>query len=136
MFLVICLVLIIGYPVAFSLAGTALLFAAVGTLSGVFDAAFLAALPNRIFGTINNVTLIAVPLFVLMGIMLERSKVAEALLQNMAAVFGQMRGGLGVSVIVVGALLAAANDIPEHWLKSLKSIKRLRCDTLDPIFYS
>ncbi|MEM8498459.1 MAG: TRAP transporter large permease subunit [Pseudomonadota bacterium] len=111
MFVVICLVLIIGYPVAFSLAGTALLFAAVGAVSGVFDAAFLAALPNRIFGTINNVTLIAVPLFVLMGIMLERSKVAEALLQNMAAVFGQMRGGLGVSVIVVGALLAASTGI-------------------------
>lgn len=111
MFLTICLVLMIGYPVAFSLAGTALLFALVGGLAGVFDAAFLAALPNRVFGTISNVTLIAVPLFVLMGVMLERSKVAEALLQNMAAAFGSVRGGLGVSVILVGAMLAASTGI-------------------------
>ncbi|MFK8019074.1 MAG: TRAP transporter large permease subunit [Pseudomonadales bacterium] len=111
MFAVVCGVLIIGYPVAFSLAGTALLFAFFGSLGGVFDIAFLEALPNRVFGTINNTTLIAVPLFVLMGIMLERSKLAEALLENMTAVFGQMRGGLGVSVIVVGALLAASTGI-------------------------
>lgn len=111
MFVVVCLVLVIGYPVAFSLAGTALLFAFFGSIAGVFDVAFLEALPNRIFGTISNTTLIAVPLFVLMGIMLERSKVAEALLENMAAAFGQIRGGLGVAVIVVGALLAASTGI-------------------------
>ncbi len=111
MFLAVCLVLMAGYPVAFSLAGTALLFALFGSIGGVFDAAYLHALPNRIFGTISNTTLIAVPLFILMGVMLERSRVAEALLQNMAAIFGEMRGGLGVSVICVGALLAASTGI-------------------------
>lgn len=111
MFITVCLVLVIGYPVAFSLGGTALLFAVLGYFGGVFDMAFLQAMPNRMFGTISNGTLIAVPLFVLMGVMLERSKVAEALLENMAAAFGSMRGGLGVSVIVVGALLAASTGI-------------------------
>jgi TRAP-type mannitol/chloroaromatic compound transport system permease large subunit len=104
MFLTVCLVLMAGYPVAFSLAGTALLFAFVGTVAGNFDPAYLQALPNRLFGIMQNGTLIAVPLFVLMGIMLEKSRLAEDLLGSMAALFGRFRSGLGVSVVLVGAV--------------------------------
>ena len=111
MFLTVCLVLMAGYPVAFSLAGTALLFAFVGMLSGHFDPAYLQALPNRLFGIMQNGTLIAVPLFVLMGIMLEKSRLAEDLLGSMASLFGRFRSGLGVSVVLVGALLAASTGI-------------------------
>ena len=111
MFLAVCLVLMLGYPVAFSLAGTALVFAGAGILAGYFDPAFLSALPSRLFGTINNTTLIAVPLFVLMGVMLEKSKLAEQLLDSMAVLFGQLRGGLAISVVAVGMLLAASTGI-------------------------
>ncbi len=111
MFLCVCLVLLLGYPVAFSLAGTALLFAWVGGMTGHFDAVFLQALPNRLYGIMTNQTLIAVPLFVFMGVMLERSRVAENLLDTMAALFGSMRGGLGISVTLVGMLLAASTGI-------------------------
>jgi len=111
MFLAVCLLLMLGYPVAFTLAGTALAFAAGGILTGQFDAGFLSALPGRIFGTISNDTLIAVPLFILMGIILEKSRVAEELLGSMAKLFGTMRGGLGISVVVVGMLLAASTGI-------------------------
>src|SRR5512139_3680807 len=111
MFLVICLTLMAGYPVAFTLAGTALLFAFGGELLGVFDGSFLEAMPNRVFGVMTNETLIAVPLFVFMGVMLERSKVAEALLTTMGELFGSLRGGLGYSVVIVGALLAASTGI-------------------------
>ena len=111
MFLTVCAVLMAGYPVAFSLAGTALLFAFFGMLAGHFDPAYLQALPNRLFGIMQNGTLIAVPLFVLMGIMLEKSRLAEDLLASMAALFGRFRSGLGVSVVVVGALLAASTGI-------------------------
>ena len=111
MFVAVCLLLMLGYPVAFTLAGTALAFAVGGILAGHFDAGFLAALPGRIFGTISNDTLIAVPLFVLMGVILEKSRVAEELLGSMAKLFGTMRGGLGISVIVVGMLLAASTGI-------------------------
>jgi len=111
MFLTVCLVLMAGYPVAFSLAGTALLFASVGMVTGHFDPAFLQALPNRLFGIMQNSTLIAVPLFVLMGIMLEKSRLAEDLLGSMAQLFGNFRSGLGVSVVIVGALLAASTGI-------------------------
>ena len=111
MFLSVCVVLMAGYPVAFSLAGTALLFAFAGMLTGHFDPAYLQALPNRLFGIMQNGTLIAVPLFVLMGIMLEKSRLAEDLLGSMAALFGRFRSGLGVSVVVVGALLAASTGI-------------------------
>ena len=111
MFLAVCLLLMLGYPVAFTLAGTALAFAVGGILTGQFDAGFLSALPGRIFGTISNDTLIAVPLFILMGIILEKSKVAEELLGSMAKLFGTMRGGLGISVVVVGMLLAASTGI-------------------------
>ncbi|RLA55713.1 MAG: C4-dicarboxylate ABC transporter [Gammaproteobacteria bacterium] len=111
MFLAVCLLLMLGYPVAFTLAGTALAFAAGGILAGSFDPDFLAALPGRIFGTISNTTLIAVPLFILMGVILEKSRVAEELLGSMAKVFGGLRGGLGISVVVVGMLLAASTGI-------------------------
>jgi tripartite ATP-independent transporter DctM subunit len=111
LFVAACLVLLSGYPVAFSLAGTALLFAWIGTLTGSFDAAFLQAMPNRLYGIMTNDTLLAVPLFVFMGVMLERSRVAEQLLQNMGALFGSLRGGLGISVILVGTLLAASTGI-------------------------
>ncbi len=111
MFLAICLVLMLGYPVAFSLAGTALAFAWIGSLTGHFDGVFLEALPNRIYGIMTNDTLIAVPLFVFMGVMLERSRVAENLLDTMASLFGPLRGGLGISVTLVGMLLAASTGI-------------------------
>ncbi|CAA0115390.1 C4-dicarboxylate TRAP transporter large permease protein DctM [Halioglobus japonicus] len=111
LFLAVCLLLMLGYPVAFTLAGTALAFAAGGVLGGVFDAGFLSALPGRIFGTINNTTLIAVPLFILMGNILEKSRIAEELLDSMARLFGGLRGGLGISVVVVGMFLAASTGI-------------------------
>ena len=111
MFAGVCLVLLLGYPVAFSLAGTALGFAWLGFGLEIFDEAFLEALPNRLYGIMTNETLLAVPLFVFMGVMLERSKVAENLLDDMSALFGTMRGGLGVSVIIVGMLLAASTGI-------------------------
>ncbi len=105
MFAAVCVLLMFGYPVAFTLAGTALLFAAVGTIAGTFDPSFLEALPGRLFGTVSNVTLVAVPLFVLMGVILEKSRVAEELLESMAALLGRLRGGLAISVVLVGALL-------------------------------
>ncbi|MEH6576190.1 MAG: TRAP transporter large permease subunit [Amphritea sp.] len=111
LFLGAIFVLLMGYSVAFSLAGTGLLFAAIGTLTGHFDATFLEAIPNRLFGIMTNSVLIAVPLFVFMGVMLEKSKVAEELLDTMAALFGPIRGGLGISVTVVGMLLAASTGI-------------------------
>ncbi|MDA8651772.1 TRAP transporter large permease subunit [Porticoccaceae bacterium] len=111
MFITVCLVLMAGYPVALSLAGTAIAFAFIGALSGYFDAAFLQALPNRLFGTMENTTLVAVPLFIFMGVMLEKSRLSEDLLESMADVFGQFRSGLGISVVMVGALLAASTGI-------------------------
>jgi len=111
LFIVVCGILLLGYPVALTLAGTALAFAYLGEAMGLFDVAFLQALPNRLFGIMMNETLIAVPLFVFMGVMLERSKVAENLLDTMAALFGSMRGGLGISVTLVGMLLAASTGI-------------------------
>ncbi len=111
LFAAVCLLLMLGFPVAFTLAGTALGFAAVGILCGVFDVGFLSALPGRVFGTINNTTLIAVPLFILMGTILEKSRIAEDLLSSMARVFSGLKGGLGISVVVVGSLLAASTGI-------------------------
>ena len=111
LFLCICLVLMCGFPVAFSLAGTSLLFAAIGTLTGTFDTSLLTAVPNRLYGTITNANLFAVPMFIFMGMMLEKSRIAESLLEGMAMLFGKMRGGLGISVILVGMLLAASTGI-------------------------
>nr|CRH06310.1 TRAP dicarboxylate transporter, DctM subunit [Candidatus Magnetococcus massalia] len=111
LFLMVCIVLLAGYPVAFSLAGTALLFAWGGSALDLFDPMDLEFLPNRIFGIMTNETLIAVPLFIFMGMMLERSRVAEELLDTMAALFGPLRGGLGISVTVVGMLMAASTGI-------------------------
>lgn len=111
MFAAACIVLLFGYPVALSLAGTALIFAAGGIISGTFDAAFLLATPNRLYGLVTNQTLIAVPLFVFMGCMLQRSKLAENLLESMAELFKGSNGGLGISVAIVGMLLAASTGI-------------------------
>jgi tripartite ATP-independent transporter DctM subunit len=103
--------LLSGYPVAMALGGTALLFAALGSWLEVFDSAFLLALPNRIYGIMTNETLVAVPLFVFMGAVLERARIAEDLLDTMAELFGSLRGGLGLSVTTVGALMAASTGI-------------------------
>ncbi|MCH7794710.1 MAG: TRAP transporter large permease subunit, partial [Proteobacteria bacterium] len=111
MFLAACGVLILGYPVAFSLAGTALAFASLGYLLDVFNMNLLGGLPSRYFGVMVNEVLVAVPLFVFMGVMLERSRIAEQLLETMGMMFGQMRGGLGLSVVFVGMLLAASTGI-------------------------
>ena len=111
MFAAVCLLLMLGYPVAFTLSGTALLFASVGILFGNFDVSFLEALPGRVLGTVSYTALIAVPLFVLMGVILEKSRVAEELLSSMAALLGGVRGGLAVAVVIVGALLAASTGI-------------------------
>ena len=111
MFLVVCLLLMAGYPVALTLGGIGLAFATAGALFGVFDASFIQAMPNRLFGIMSNDVLLAVPLFVFMGVMLEKSRIAEDLLDTMALLFGKRRGGLGISVIIVGALLAASTGI-------------------------
>lgn len=111
MFLAVCLVLLLGYPVAFSLGGTALAFAAGGLLTGVLDFSDLTFLPGRLYGVMVNTSLLAVPLFVFMGVVLEKSKVAEALLTSMGQLMGRLPGGLGLSIIVVGALLAASTGI-------------------------
>ncbi len=111
MFFAICLALMLGYPVAFTLAGVALWFAGAGILSGHFDPHILLALPDRLYGIITNTTLIAVPLFVFMGVMLERSKLAEQLLENMALACGRLPAGLGLSVVLVGSLMAASTGI-------------------------
>lgn len=110
-FVVVCLVLMMGYPVALTLAGVSILFAGLGVLSGNFDVAYISLIPNRIYGVLVNQNLFAVPLFVFMGSMLEKSRIAEDLLKNMALVFGRIPGGLGISVIVVGMLLAASTGI-------------------------
>ena len=111
MFAAACVVLMLGFPVAFSLAGVALIFALIGWGFGAFEMSFLSALPQRIFGTMTNETLVAVPLFVFMGVVLERSKVAEELLDTMGRMLGSVNGGLGIAVSIVGALLAASTGI-------------------------
>ena len=100
-----------GYPVAFALAGTALLFGLVADLTGHFDLVLFRAMPDRAFGTMSNYTLLAVPFFIFMGIVLEKSKLAEQLLETIGVVFGSLRGGLALGVIFVGALLAAATGV-------------------------
>jgi len=111
MFAATFLLLLLGYPVAMTLAGTALISAGIGMAFGVFDPSFIMATPNRMFGIITNQTLIAVPLFVLMGVILEKSKIAENLLDSMSRMFGSFPGGLGLSVTLVGMLMAASTGI-------------------------
>ena len=111
MVLTLCGALLLGFPVAFTLSGVALIYALIGSYFEVFEMAFVQALTNRIYGIMTNDLLIAVPLFVFMGVMLERSKLAEALLDTMALLMGRLRGGLGIAVSVVGALLAASTGI-------------------------
>jgi tripartite ATP-independent transporter DctM subunit len=111
LFATVFVLLLTGYPVAFTLAGTALIFTVIGEMTGSFDPAFLEALPNRLYGIIGNQILMAVPLFVFMGVMLERSRIADELLTTMSRLFGRMRGGMGISVVIVGMLLAASTGI-------------------------
>ena len=111
LFVSVCLALMLGYPVAFTLAGVALLFAGGGIIFEAFDANLLLAYPDRVFGTMSNTTLVAVPLFVLMGVMLERSKIAEELLENMSKACRSLPAGLGLSVVLVGAMMAASTGI-------------------------
>jgi tripartite ATP-independent transporter DctM subunit len=111
MVLAVCALLLVGYPVAFTLAGVSLGFAGLGAGLGIMDFALLGALPARIFGIMTNDVLLAIPLFIFMGVMLERSRIAEDLLETMGRLFGRLPGGLGISVIVVGVLLAAAKGV-------------------------
>ncbi len=111
MFAAICVFLMLGYPVAFTLGGVALAFAAFGIAGGVFDPNLLKSFPARLYGIMNNYTLVAVPLFVFMGTVLEKSRLAEDLLENMTKACGRLPGGLGISVVVVGAMLAASTGI-------------------------
>ncbi|MBN21462.1 MAG: C4-dicarboxylate ABC transporter [Bdellovibrionaceae bacterium] len=111
LFLFTLFFLLLGFPVAFTLGGASLLFAGIGFLLDAFDPAFLEALPVRLYGMMNNETLIAIPLFIFMGITLEKSEISKSLLETMAEGFGPIRGGLGVSVFIVGALLAASTGI-------------------------
>ena len=109
--LLICVTLLIGYPVALTLAGASILFALICIPFGVFDPTIFKSIPIRIFGIMNNVTLLAVPLFIFMGTILEKSGIAAEMLENMAQAFRGTRGGLSVSIIIVGALLAASTGI-------------------------
>ncbi len=111
LFLAVFLVLLMGYPVALSLGGTALIAAGIGAVTGAFDTTLLTAMPNRLYGIISNQTLIAVPMFVLMGVTLEKTRIAEQLLDAMSRAFGRMPGGLGLSVTIVGMLMAASTGI-------------------------
>jgi len=111
MFAFACLGLMGGYNVAFTLSGVSLIFAAIGVGTGTFEPEFLLSLPGRIYPLITREILIAVPLFVFMGVMLEKSRIAEDLLESMGDLFGPLKGGLGISVVFVGALLAASTGI-------------------------
>jgi tripartite ATP-independent transporter DctM subunit len=103
--------LMAGYPVALTLAGTSLIFAVLGDAIGAMSFGILGALPQRIFGVMTNEVLLAIPLFIFMGVMLERSRIAEDLLETMGRLFGTLRGGLGISAVIVGTLLAAAKGV-------------------------
>ena len=111
MFTAVFVLLLLGYPVALTLAGTSLIAALLGVVADHLDLIFLKALPNRLFGIMTNQTLMAVPLFVLMGVILERSKIAEDLLDAMTRAFGRAPGGLGLAVCLVGMLMAASTGI-------------------------
>jgi TRAP-type mannitol/chloroaromatic compound transport system permease large subunit len=111
MFAALMVAVLSGFPVSFSIAGVAVAFAYLGWSLGVMDVSLLGALGQRAFGLLTNTVLIAIPVFVLMGAILEKSKIAEDLLDTMGRSFGQLRGGLGISVVLVGALLAASTGI-------------------------
>ncbi len=141
MFLVAVACLLAGFPVAFTLGGVALAFAGLGWLLGVFETSYLTGFPSNVLGVMQNETLVAVPLFIFMGVMLERSRVAEELLDNMGRLFGTLPGGLAFSVCIVGALLAASTGIVgatvvTMGLMSLPTMvkrgynKRLACGTI------
>src|SRR3954469_18722569 len=111
MVVAVCGFLFFGYPVALTLGGVSLAFAALGHLTGAMGFSFVGALPQRIYGVMTNEVLLAVPLFIFMGVMLERSRIAEDLLERMGLMFGSLRGGLGYSVVLVGGLLAASTGL-------------------------
>jgi tripartite ATP-independent transporter DctM subunit len=111
MVVALCALLMAGYPVALTLGGISLAFAALGHALGIVNFAFLGALPQRVFGVMTNDVLLAIPLFIFMGVMLERSGIAEELLETMGRLFGSLRGGLGISAAIVGTLLAAAKGV-------------------------
>ena len=111
MVLAVCGLLMAGYPVALTLGGVSLGFALAGHMLGAMDIGLLGALPQRIFGVMTNAVLLAIPLFIFMGVMLERSRIAEDLLETMGRLFGSLPGGLGISVVLVGVLLAAAKGV-------------------------
>ncbi|GMQ75251.1 MAG: TRAP transporter large permease subunit [Gammaproteobacteria bacterium] len=111
MIIALCGFTLVGFPISFTLGGVSLIMAGIGAALGIFDVSYLGFVPNRIYGTMTNEVLIAIPLFVFMGVMLERSKVAEELLDTMGRLFGNLRGGLAISVTLVGALLAASTGI-------------------------
>ena len=111
MFLSVIFLLMSGFPVAFTLGGTAILFVGIGLYFDEIDGDFIGLIPQRIFGTMTNDVLLAVPLFIFMGVMLEKSKIAEELLESMTKLMGRLPGGLGISVTIVGALLAASTGI-------------------------
>ena len=111
LFIFVIFILMLGYPVAFTLSGVSIIFAIICSFTNNFDLTLLFALPSRIFGIITNETLVAIPMFIFMGIMLEKSKIAERLLEAMSSLFSKVKGGLGISVIIVGALLAASTGI-------------------------
>ena len=111
MFVALVVLLLLGYPVAFALAANGLLFAIIGIQAGFFDFVLLQALPERVYGILSNSTLLAIPFFTFMGLVLERSGMAEALLDTIGQLFGTLRGGLAYAVIFVGALLAATTGV-------------------------
>ena len=111
MFIGALLLIFSGFPVAFALGGTAFIFAFLGVELGMFDWPLLMALPDRTFGIMSNFVLLAVPFFIFMGTMLEKSRLAEDLLTTIGQVFGPMRGGLALAVVFVGGLLAAATGV-------------------------
>jgi tripartite ATP-independent transporter DctM subunit len=111
MIVAVIVTLLAGYPVALTLAGVSLFFAVLGHILGVMGFAILGALPDRIFGVMTNQVLLAIPLFIFMGVTLEQSRIAEDLFERMGRLFGTLRGGLGFSVVIVGALLAASTGM-------------------------
>ena len=111
MFVCALLLIFTGYPVAFALGGAALVFSVLGVSFGYFEWTWLLAMPDRVFGIMGNYVLLAVPFFIFMGTMLEKSRLAEDLLQTIGVLFGPLRGGVALAVVFVGALLAAATGV-------------------------